>query len=45
MSSDNSIEERKEIKESLIELFVPHVKYMLEHYSIDDFSEQYRWQF
>ena len=42
MSSGNSIEERKEIKESLVELVVPHLKYLLEHYSINDFSEQYR---
>jgi hypothetical protein len=42
MSSGNSIEERKEIKKSLIELFVPHLKYLLDHYSINDFSEQYR---
>ena len=42
MSSENPIEERKKIKESLIELFVPHLKYLLDHYSINDFSEQYR---
>ena len=42
MSSGNSIEERKEIKESLVELVVPHLKYLLDHYSINDFSEQYR---
>lgn len=42
MSPENYIEERKEIKESLIELFVPHVKSLLEHYSINDFSDQYR---
>ena len=42
MSSGNSIEERKEIKEYISKGFVPHVQYLLDRYSIEDFSKQYR---